>query len=127
YEREILPIFENYCYDCHGDGVKKGELALDQFQDIEEMIANRDVWKRIRDHIDFRLMPPPDEFAPKDEERAQLIAWIDAAVFPVDPANPDPGHVVLRRLNRTEYQNTLRDLLGVDANVHELLPQDDTG
>jgi len=127
YHSEILPIFENYCYDCHGDGLKKGELALDKFEDIDSMIANRDVWTRIRDHIDFRLMPPPDEFAPSDEEREKLISWIDDAVFPVDPENPDPGHVTLRRLNRTEYRNTIRDLLGVTVDVESILPPDDSG
>lgn len=127
YHREILPIFERYCYDCHGDGIKKGELALDKFGDIPSMIADRDVWKRVRDHIDFRLMPPPDEDSPATEEREKLLAWIDAAVFPVDPENPDPGHVTLRRLNRPEYQNTIRDLLGVSLDVNEILPQDDSG
>ncbi len=127
YHDEILPIFEEYCYDCHGDGLKKGELALDRYGDIESMVADRDVWQRVRDHIDFRLMPPPDEYAPDDEERAKLIAWIDSAVFPVDPTNPDPGHVTLRRLNRVEYQNTIRDLLGVTVDVESILPPDDSG
>lgn len=127
YHREILPILENYCYDCHGDGLRKGELALDDFEDITSMVAKRDVWKRVRDHIDFRLMPPPKEAAPATEERTKLLKWIDDAIFPVDPNNPDPGHVTLRRLNKVEYQNTVQDLLGVDVDVSEILPQDDTG
>jgi hypothetical protein len=127
YSKEVLPIFVNYCYDCHGDGVRKGELALDHYETIESMVADRDMWKRVRDHIDFRLMPPPDEVMPSEEERDKLLSWIDAAIFPVDPENPDPGHVVLRRLNRVEYQNTIRDLLGVSVNVQEVLPQDDSG
>jgi hypothetical protein len=127
YRQDILPILENYCYDCHGDGLKKGELALDHFDDVPSMIAKRDIWKRIRDHIDFRLMPPPKEVAPKPDERKKLLNWIDDAIFPVDPNNPDPGHVTIRRLNKVEYQNTIRDLLGVDANVSEILPEDDTG
>ena len=127
YKKEILPVFVNYCYDCHGDGVKKGHLALDHYESIPEMIADRGQWQKIRDHIDFRLMPPPDEYAPEDEERAKLVRWIDDAVFPVDPENPDPGHVTLRRLNRNEYQNTIRDLLGVEINVNEILPVDDSG
>ena len=127
YEREVLPIMVNYCYDCHGDGSKEGHLALDDYGKIEEMIADREQWKRIRDHIDFRLMPPPDEYAPNPEERAKVVSWIDEAVFPVDRENPDPGHVMTRRLNLAEYQNTIRDLLGVEVDVHELLPVDDSG
>lgn len=127
YKKDVLPVFQTYCYDCHGDGSKKGELAIDKYPSIDSMIADRDVWKRIRDHIDFRLMPPPDEDAPNDEERNKMLSWIDNAVFPVDPDNPDPGHVTLRRFNRIEYKNTIRDLLGVTVNVDEILPADDSG
>lgn len=127
WKNEVLPLVETYCHDCHGDGLKKGELAIDRFGTIAEMQENREVWKRIRDHIRHRLMPPPDEDQLNDAERAKLLAWIDDAVFPVDPANPDPGRVTLRRLNRVEYQSTLRDLLRVDAAVMELIPPDDSG
>ena len=126
-QKEILPLLETYCYDCHGDGLKKGELALDRFGSITEMQQQRDVWKRIREHLRHRLMPPIDEDQPNDAERDTLLAWIDAAVFPVDPEHPDPGRVTLRRLNRIEYQNTLRDLLGVKVNVMDLIPPDDSG
>src|SRR5690606_36934749 len=71
--------------------------------------------------------PPPDEDMPADAEREKMLRWIDDAVFPVDPANPDPGHVTLRRLNRREYQNTLRGLLDVRVDVSGLLPEDDSG
>ncbi len=127
WENEALPLFENYCFDCHGDGVKKGELDLDRYPDIAAMQADRDVWKRIRQNLEQHLMPPPDEYQPAVDERQALIDWIDAAVFPVDPDRPDPGRVTLRRLNRIEYQNTLRDLLGVDVKVTDLLPPDDSG
>ncbi len=127
YTKEILPIMVDYCYDCHGDGSSEGHLELDSWHTIEEMIADREEWQKIRDHIDFRLMPPPDEYAPDDVTRAKLVKWIDDAVFHVDPNNPDPGHVTLRRLNRTEYENTIRDLLGVKAEVTDILPLDDSG
>jgi Protein of unknown function (DUF1592)/Protein of unknown function (DUF1588)/Protein of unknown function (DUF1587)/Protein of unknown function (DUF1585)/Protein of unknown function (DUF1595)/Ca-dependent carbohydrate-binding module xylan-binding/Planctomycete cytochrome C len=127
YHQEILPIFEKLCYDCHGDGRKKSGLALDDFGDIPSMIANREVWKNIRAHIDFRLMPPPDKISPSDAEREKLLTWIDDAVFAVDPSHPDPGHVMLKRLNRVEYENTIRDLLGVEIDAGEILPPDDTG
>ena len=127
WDKEVKPLVERYCFDCHGDGLHKGELALDKFPTIPEMQAHREVWKRIRDHLKHHLMPPLDEEQPGEAERAKILAWIDAAVFPVDPAHPDPGRVNLRRLNRVEYQNTLRDLLGVKVNVMDLIPPDDSG
>lgn len=127
YSGDILPILERYCYDCHADGIKKGGVTLDSHKDLGTLLADRDLWARMRDQIDFRLMPPPDEDAPTDTERQTLVAWIDSAIFPVDPDNPDPGHVTLRRLNRTEYRNTIRDLLGVEVDTAAILPPDDTG
>ena len=127
WQKDILPLMETYCHDCHADGIKKGELAIDRYDTIAGMRQHRDVWKRIRDHIRHRLMPPLDEDQPTDDEREKLLAWIDDAVFPVDPAKPDPGRVTLRRLNRTEYQNTLDDLFGVQVKVTDLIPPDDSG
>lgn len=127
WQGEAKPILENYCYDCHGDGLSKGELDFDDFESIEDMIADRERWKRIRGHIDQQLMPPPDEAQPTRAERDLLVRWIDDAIFPVDPEHPDPGRVTLRRLNRIEYENTLEDLLGVQVKVRDLLPPDDSG
>ncbi|MCU0795511.1 MAG: DUF1592 domain-containing protein [Akkermansiaceae bacterium] len=127
WRAEVLPLLEHYCFDCHGDGIRKGEFDLDRFPDIASMHSDREAWKKIRTHLDQQLMPPPDEEQPTEEERKAMIRWIDDAVFPVDPENPDPGRVTLRRLNRLEYQNTLRDLLGVKVEILELLPPDDSG
>ncbi|BCU77284.1 DUF1592 domain-containing protein [Luteolibacter sp. LG18] len=127
YKKEIEPLLVTYCYDCHGDGSHKGELAIDSFKDIAAMQGNREVWKRIREHIGYKLMPPADEDQPDDKERKQLLSWIDDAVFPVDPARPDPGRIPLRRLNREEYRNTIQDLLGVEVAVENVLPPDDSG
>src|SRR5690606_24621930 len=53
--------------------------------------------------------------------------WIKRSAFQGDPDDPDPGHVTLRRLNRSEYRNTIRDLIGVDYDTHADFPQADTG
>lgn len=124
---EIWPIIDLNCIDCHGEGISKGEFDFEDYPDIASMQADRETWKRVRGHLQHHLMPPPDEWQPESAERQAIIDWIDAAVFPVDPDHPDPGRVTLRRLNRIEYQNTLRDLLGVDVEVIDLLPPDDTG
>lgn len=103
WKSQFAPILENYCYDCHGEGIDKGELDFDDFDSLEAMIADRERWKRIRGHIDQQLMPPLDEDQPSRADRDTMVKWIDDAIFPVDPKNPDPGRVTLRRLNRIEY------------------------
>jgi len=126
YREQILPVFDNYCFDCHADGARRGGLALDAFGSIEDMRADRESWKRVRSHLEFRLMPPPDEEQPDDEQIETLLGWIDDAIFPVDPDRPEPGRVTVRRLNRIEYANTLRDLLGINIDASRL-PPDDSG
>lgn len=127
YLANIRPILETHCFDCHADGVRKGGVEFDTHRDLETLFADRDLWAKVRDQMDFHLMPPPDEPQPTPQERRALISWIDDRIFWVDPANPDPGVVTMRRLNRAEYQNTIRDLLGVEIDVSMLLPPDDSG
>jgi len=127
WKKDIKPMLEHYCYDCHGDGHHKGKLDMDEFSDLAEMRKNPRIWEHIQARIDYHLMPPPDKEQPKREERDKLIRWINDAIFPVDPHQPDPGHVVIRRMNQVEYQNTIRDLLGVDIDTSKILPPDDSG
>ncbi|MBM3847342.1 MAG: DUF1587 domain-containing protein, partial [Verrucomicrobia bacterium] len=73
-------------------------------------------------------MPPAKKKnQPSPDERAMMVRWIEDELFPVDCNNPDPGRVTIRRLNRVEYNHTLRDLLGVDFKPAEDFPQDDVG
>ena len=67
-----------------------------------------------------QIMPPEEaEFQPTLEERLKLASWIEARVFKLDPDNPDPGRVTIRRLNREEYRNTILDLVGVKFDVND--------
>ena len=81
------------------------------------------MWRNPRSQV----MPPSDKDQPNLAERKQLIAWIERDVFKLDPNNPDPARVTIRRLNRTEYQNAVFDLLGVEYDTREIFPPDDTG
>ncbi|MGJ8656164.1 MAG: DUF1592 domain-containing protein [Akkermansiaceae bacterium] len=127
FQDEIMPIMEQYCYDCHMDGSDKGSLDLDKYTSFASMTQDRESWHKIKEHLDLKLMPPVDEPQPKTAETSRITSWIDNTILYVDPENPDPGKVVLRRLNRNEYQNTIQDLLGVTIDVEKLLPLDDTG
>jgi hypothetical protein len=126
-QADIHPVFERFCYDCHGDGMHKGGFSFDKYDSIASMRADRRVWRSVREHLHYQIMPPGDEEQPSASERDALLGWIDDALFTVDPRNPDPGRVTVRRLNRAEYENTLRDLLGVPISLASQLPQDDSG
>src|SRR5207253_3323015 len=73
------------------------------------------------------MMPPRGRSRPSAEEISQIARWIKYSAFGIDPHNPDPGRVTLRRLNRTEYRNTIRDLVGIDFDAMGDFPPDDTG
>ena len=126
YAASIQPVLADHCLDCHDGTLRKGGLDLEVFKDLGAMIAARPKWKSIRSHVATNLMPPPDEDPLTAADKDRLIDWIDRAIFPVDPARPDPGVFTIRRLNRAEYAFTIRDLLGVEVDA-SILPDDDSG
>jgi uncharacterized protein DUF1592/uncharacterized protein DUF1588/uncharacterized protein DUF1587/uncharacterized protein DUF1585/uncharacterized protein DUF1595/cytochrome c len=127
FQKDIRPLLQNYCSDCHMDGSKKGELSLDEYPSLEAHLQNQKLWSAVWEMLRAEMMPPFKKPQPKPEERQRIITWIEREVFKVDPANPDPGRVTIRRLNREEYRNTIRDLLGVEYDVTDAFPIDDTG
>ena len=127
YKKTIQPLLENYCYGCHAEGAKKGNVILDEFKSHDEMLQSRDLWFKVLKNVRAGMMPPPKKDKPSEEEIAALEKWIKLGVFEIDPEHPDPGRVTLRRLNRVEYRNTIRDLMGVDYRTDEEFPPDDTG
>ena len=128
YQKEVLPLLEQYCFDCHGEGTAKGDLSLDSWKSPAERVADLHVWKEVLRNVSLKVMPPPKrKVQPSEEERAVIESWIEQRVFRYDSDNPDPGRVTIRRLNRQEYNNTVRDLLHVNFKPGEDFPPDDTG
>lgn len=127
YEKQVLPVLNHFCYDCHGDGVNKGDLALDKYKAFAEMMNDRKLWDTVREHISTNVMPPEGKPQPTMEQRDIVVKWIDDQVFWFDPTKPDPGHITLRRLNRVEYDNTVRDIFRIKTHPSEAFPPDDTG
>lgn len=127
FAKEVLPLMQKYCWDCHGDGAHKGEVNFDKYQDEKQVLADRKIWAGVMFHIDQWTMPPAKKEQPTPQEREFLAKYLDQLLNPVDPNNPDPGRVTIRRLNRVEYNNTMRDLLGVDIRPADDFPEDDTG
>lgn len=127
YQKRILPLLQKFCYDCHGDGSDKGDFALDEYPEYSKLISDKVLWDHTRQQLVTHVMPPQKKDKPSLPERDELVAWIDNTVFWFDPEKADPGHTTLRRLNRTEYNNTIRDLLLVDLRPANEFPPDDTG
>src|SRR5690349_664045 len=127
FRQRVEPVLEEFCYDCHGEGEKKGKVSFDEFKSHDELLQKRDLWLAVLKNVRAGLMPPEDKARPTPDQRHLLEEWIKRDVFQIDPQNPDPGRVTIRRLNRVEYRNTMRDLMGYDFPVNEELPPDDTG
>ncbi len=120
FEREVRPVLENFCTDCHDPEMLKGGLDLARFNSDAAAMADRATWKRVFDQIEAGQMPPPKRKAqPTAAERATLMAFASELMARPDPALGvrDPGKPVLRRLTRLEYNNTVRDLLGLPTDV----------
>jgi hypothetical protein len=127
FKKDVHSILTTYCYDCHGDGSDKGNVAFDGFKSDAELVGRTDLWLAVLKNIRAGLMPPEGKPRPNADELRRLEHWIKREAFGIDPADPDPGRVTLRRLNRVEYRNTIRDLMGHDFRVEEEFPPDDTG
>jgi len=126
YHSVIAPILETHCYECHGDGYDKGKIAFDTL-DTDEKILKPDLWLKVLNNTRAGLMPAEQKPRLSAAEQQKLERWIKYGVFKIDPRNPDPGRVTVRRLNRVEYRNTIHYLLGVDYNTDHEFPPDDTG
>src|SRR5262249_34412229 len=125
-EEDIQPILMDYCYRCHADGVNKGNVAFDKGL-LHELVAKKELWWNVLKNVRAGLMPPVGKPRPSNNELKVLADWIKYDVFEIDPANPDPGRGTIRRLNRVEYRNTIRDLMGYEFKAEEEFPPDDSG
>ncbi len=129
FEKDILPVLEDYCYYCHGDGKKKGDLSLEHFKTEKDIQRNYKISELIFKNVVAGEMPPKDrKKRPSKEEQALVADWIrDSLDDFYANAPPDPGRVTVRRLNRSEYNNVIRDLMRVDFKPAKDFPPDDSG
>ncbi|MFL5245708.1 MAG: DUF1592 domain-containing protein [Gemmataceae bacterium] len=128
FAKEVVPVLTKYCTSCHSGTKPKGDLALDGLKDEETARKKLEVWEGIAERLRSNEMPPKKKPQPTDGERGTILAWIDSAHLKTDcTINQDPGRPTLRRLNQVEYNNTIRDLVGVDFHPAKDFPADDVG
>lgn len=121
----MKPLVETYCLDCHGSDVQKAGLRLDTLQFDSDDSQSQSQWVRVHDKLAAGEMPPPDSEQPSRQAIDAATQWLNRQLHAASFAKQQSeGRVVLRRLNLTEYETTLRDLLGKQVSVRDLLPPD---
>ncbi|TWT82985.1 hypothetical protein CA13_44480 [Planctomycetes bacterium CA13] len=125
YRDSLLPLLRTYCFDCHDSG---SDLSLEDDDTVASISLNRDLWKRAFAQVQLGTMPPEDGEIMDADIRMRMVDLLDQVANAVDCVqNPNAGKVVIRRLNRAEYRNTIRDLTGVDYEPADTFPGDDVG
>lgn len=128
YSKVVRPFVSDYCSACHGNKDPKNGLNLVSFATATSLVDERDHWDLVVEKLKSVEMPPIEEEQPEDDARAAVVGWLEKELDRIDRVTPpDPGRVTARRLNRTEYDNTVRELLGVAARPSDDFPQDDSG
>ena len=123
-QRQFL---DRYCATCHSQSLKTGGLSLAQV-DLSRIDAQPELWEKVVRKLHTGVMPPPNVPQPSASDRLAMLTWIETSLDAASAAKPNPGRTeTLRRLNRTEYQNAIRDLLALDVDAASLLPADESG
>ncbi len=121
-------FLSDYCVGCHGNEKQRAEVNLEQYQDEGRFGENRELWEKVRNSLEAREMPPENKRQPAEEDRQAMVRYLEAELAKAEAAlPPNPGRVTLRRLNRNEFRNTVRDLLAVDFDAHGQFPNDESG
>jgi Protein of unknown function (DUF1592)/Protein of unknown function (DUF1588)/Protein of unknown function (DUF1585)/Protein of unknown function (DUF1587)/Protein of unknown function (DUF1595) len=124
YSKDIAPLLDRYCLHCHDNATAQGRIVLDVFRDGPPDPKYRSLLFRVADNLRTQSMPPEGEPRPNGEELETINSWLDIALL---EDNGGAGRVAVRRLNRAEYNNTIRDLVGVDLHPADEFPSDDVG
>jgi hypothetical protein len=117
-------LLDKYCVTCHNDRAKTGGLTLEKI-DVANIPANAETWEMVIRKLRVGAMPPSGMPKPSAADVSALLSSLESSLDKAYAANPTPGHATLHRLNRTEYSNSVRDLLALDLDASTLLPPDD--
>ena len=128
FDHTIAPFVKQNCAMCHNDKLKTGGLVLTKYHSASEMVQDRGTWEKVIKRLRAGEMPPKGLPRPKPEAITAVTGWIETQFEQADRSTPaDPGHLTAHRLNRTEYNNTVRDLLAVNFQPSADFPADDSG
>lgn len=128
FRTDLQPFLSKYCADCHGGDEPEADLKLDALGETVSINDDRERWESIFEMVRMGEMPPEGEPQPDADESKKFTDWLGTELANIDwSQHHHPGRVTIRRLNRTEYDNTIRDLFGIDFQPAEEFPADDVG
>jgi hypothetical protein len=127
FARDVLPFLSKHCFVCHGNGKKRGELSLDKYKSEEAVLKDAPVWENVLHMVRTGEMPPKERPRPPALETQKMLGAIEAVLAVDCSRQHSAGRVTLHRLNRAEYNNTIRDLVGIDFKPAADFPADDVG
>jgi len=128
FDTIVRPFVAENCVPCHGFKKQKNGLNLESYESAASLTDDHERWAEVVRKLRAREMPPEEEPQPSEHKRQAVAGWLARELERIDKITPpDPGRVTTRRLNRSEYNNTVRDLLGVDTHPADDFPQDDAG
>src|SRR5918993_2883558 len=119
-------LLNRYCAGCHNEKTKQGNFVLSTL-DVNNVGSEAERWELVVRKLRARSMPPAGRPRPSEAAYDGLVAHLETSLDRAAAARPDPGRTdTFRRLNRTEYQNAIRDLLDVEIDIDAMLPSDDS-
>lgn len=128
FEKDVTEFLARHCVSCHSGKKSKGDVSLDAVRSEADLVKNRKLWLNVLRQIVDGAMPPPERSRPAPAEFDAFTAAVRDVFRRADTGKPrDPGLVVLRRLNRVEYNNTIRDLCRIEFQPAADFPDDDAG
>lgn len=122
---KIVPLLKTACGDCHSGESSEGGLDLAMLVQEQPLVINRTHWINVIQQLKVRSMPPADAEQPKEPDRRTMVAWLTNAIENFDYSTvKQPGYEQARRLTHDEYNNTIRDLTGIDVRPADRFPAD---
>ncbi len=123
--RHIAPMLTKACSDCHSGESSSGDLDVEALLNVRPLVVNRKHWVNITQQLRVRSMPPADADQPTEADRKAMVAWLTNAIENFDYSTVhSPGYEPARRLTHEEYNNTIRDLTGIDIRPADRFPND---
>lgn len=128
FAKRVAPFMKQHCSKCHTGETAESGISFAKYVDEKSMLQDRKTWERTFVMISQGTMPPADSPQPTADEKSKLLDYLNEKLHRIDCSQAtDPGRVTIRRLNRSEYNNTIRDLMAVTFRPADDFPSDDVG